>query len=183
MSDHYTDEVRDLLYRAHGLKAWDVALCSGRPELIARVREQVGGPQLLDVSYGIHCDCYVKWCGLRVGKFESVPGEFYYRPTEGLGVPFATDWLAAQVLQWLGPYDEIGFSSEAMIWHRPGRRTARRLQMSTGWNGNVTHHDPRAKPPPPEPFPWDAVADFGREVVDYIRATDPEKGGGNEHQT
>lgn len=44
----WASEVRDTLYRAHGLRAWELALESGRLELVALVESVTGG---LEFSY------------------------------------------------------------------------------------------------------------------------------------
>ena len=69
----FAGEVRDALYKCHGLRAWTEALQSGRPELIAYVEETTGGLQLTQRPAFEPClaSHMIFLCGVRVAAISS----------------------------------------------------------------------------------------------------------------
>ena len=68
----YTAEIRAALYRAHGLRAWEIAIESGRPDLLAYVEQHTGGLRVKPWRHlGTPITGHVfTLCGVAVGRVE-----------------------------------------------------------------------------------------------------------------
>ena len=89
----FAGEVRDALYKCHGLRSWTEALQSGRPELIAYVKETTGGLQLTQRPAFEPClaSHMIFLCGVRVASISSTVSHLHSDDRPGSE---ATQWAA-----------------------------------------------------------------------------------------